>query len=243
MYVLNQKEKDVKKTSYENVMKSVKPWILPMILVGTLLFIWTREHFEDTATIQGPPYGKTAASAQNIINIMTPELLKSLKRRMGVTSTTLTDSEKIRLVHGDGTNNSPISQVMSNFYWQVYKTSTSTISITQVNTFLNNQDDSWVDANTADLREFLKRYFLQGQNSASQSGYGDILNSVLGATAAAAAAKPAVKETKKDDKKETKTEAKTETDVTQRLITISAIGLAAFSILVALIVFLLPSRV
>ena len=157
---------------------------------------------------------------------------------MGVTSTTLTDSEKIRLVHGDGTNNSPISQVMSNFYWQVYKTSTVTITTAQVNTFLNNQDDSWVDANTADLREFLKRYFLQGQGT--QSGYGDLLNSVFGATAAAAA-KPIAKETKKEDKKETKTEAKT--DVTQRLITIAAIGLAAFSILVALIVFLLPSRV
>ena len=241
MFAQNQNEKDVKKTSYENVMKSVKPWILPLILVGTLVFIMsTRENLQDTAAIQGPPYGKTATSAQNIINIMTPELLKSLKKRMGVMSTNLTDSEKIRLVHGDGTNNSPISQVMSNFYWQVYKTSTTTITLAQVNTFLNNQDDSWVDANTADLREFLKRYFLQGQESGTQSGYGDILNSVLGATAAAAAAKP--KETKKEDKKETKTED-TKTDVTQRLITIAAIGLAAFSILAALIVFLLPSRV
>jgi len=241
MFAQNQNEKDAKKTSYENVMKSVKPWILPLILVGTLMFIFsTRENLEDTAVVQGPPYGKTAVSAQNIINLMTPELLKSLKRRMGVTSTNLTDAEKIRLVHGDGTNNSPISQVMSNFYWQVYKTSTVTISTAQVNTFLNNQDDSWVDANISDLREFLKRYFLEGQGT--QSGYGDILNSVWGVTTAAAS-KPATKETKKEDKKETKTETKTETDVTQRLITIAAISLAAFSILVALIVFLLPSRV
>ena len=241
MSALNQNEKDAKKTSYENVMKSVKPWILPLILVGTLMFIFsTRENLEDTAVVQGPPYGKTAASSQNIINLMTPELLKSLKRRMGVTSTNLTDAEKIRLVHGDGTNNSPISQVMSNFYWQVYKTSTVTISTAQVNTFLNNQDDSWVDANISDLREFLKRYFLEGQGT--QSGYGDILNSVWGVTTAAAS-KPATKETKKEDKKDDKKEAKTETDVTQRLITIAAISLAAFSILVALIVFLLPSRV
>jgi len=241
MFAQNQNEKDAKKTSYENVMKSVKPWILPLILVGTLMFIFsTRENLEDTAVVQGPPYGKTAVSAQNIINLMTPELLKSLKRRMGVTSTNLTDAEKIRLVHGDGTNNSPISQVMSNFYWQVYKTSTVTISTAQVNTFLNNQDDSWVDANISDLREFLKRYFLEGQGT--QSGYGDILNSVWGVTTAAAS-KPATKETKKEDKKDDKKEAKTETDVTQRLITIAAISLAAFSILVALIVFLLPSRV
>ena len=241
MFALNQNEKDAKKTSYENVMKLVKPWILPLILVGTLMFIFsTRENLEDTAVVQGPPYGKTAVSAQNIINLMTPELLKSLKRRMGVTSTNLTDAEKIRLVHGDGTNNSPISQVMSNFYWQVYKTSTVTISTAQVNTFLNNQDDSWVDANISDLREFLKRYFLEGQGT--QSGYGDILNSVWGVTTAAAS-KPATNETKKEDKKDDKKEAKTETDVTQRLITIAAIGLAGFSILVALIVFLLPSRV
>ena len=218
-------------------MKSVKKWILPLILVGTLVFIFsTRENLEDTAGIQGPPYGRTAAAAQNIINIMPPELLKNLKVKMGVTSTSLTDEEKIKLVHGGGTNNSPISQVMSNFYWQVYKTSTSTISVAQVNTFLNNQDDAWVDKNTADLRDFLTRYFLQGQGSTSQSGYGDILNSVWGATAVAAAAK-------KEDKKETKTEAKSETGATQRLITIAAISLAAFSILVALIVFLLPSRV
>lgn len=236
MSVLKQRSLDVKKTSYENVMKSVKSWILPLILVGTLMFIFsTRENLQDTATIQGPPYGKTAASAQNIINLMTPELLTSLKRRMGVTSTNLSDAEKIRLVHGDGTNNSPISQVMSNFYWQVYKTSTTAITTAQVNTFLNNQDDSWVDANTADLREFLKRYFLQGQGV--QSGYGDIMNSVWGATAAASTTN-----TKKEVKTETKTETP-KTDVNQRLITIAAIALAGFSIFAAIIVFLLPSRV
>jgi hypothetical protein len=223
-------------------MKLVKSWILPLILVGTLVFIFsTRENLQDTARVQGPPYGNTPSSAQRVINLMTPELLKSIKTKMGVTSTNLTDEEKVRLVHGGGTNNSPIAQVMSNFYWQVYKTSTTTISIAQVNTFLNNQDDSWVDANMADLREFLTRYFLQGQEGASQSGYGDLLNSVWGATAAAAASKPAVKETKKETK-----EAKTETaktDVNQRLVTIAAIGLAGFSLLVALIVFFLPSRV
>jgi len=238
MSVLKQKHLDVKKTSYKNVMKTMKSWYLPIILVSTLLFVWSRENFQDTATVQGPPYGNTAASAQNIINMMTPELLKSLKIKMGVTSTNLSNAEKIRLVHGDATNNSPLSKVMSNFYWQVYKTSTITISTAQVNTFLNNQDDSWVDANTADLREFLKRYFLQGQEGAQQSGYGDIMNSVWAATAATAV--------KTETKKETKTETKTETpktDVNQRLITIAAIALAGFSIFAAMIVFFLPSRV
>ena len=225
----------MKKTSYKNVMKTMKSWYLPIILVSTLLFVWSRENFQDTATVQGPPYGNTAASAQNIINMMTPELLKSLKLKMGVLSTNLSNAEKIRLVHGDGTNNSPLSKVMSNFYWQVYKTSTVTITTAQVNTFLNNQDDYWVDSNTADLREFLKRYFLQGQEGAQQSGYGDIMNSVWGATVAATAVKA-------ETKKETKTE-KVDTWASQRLITIAAIALAGFSIFAAIIVFLLPSRV
>jgi hypothetical protein len=235
MSVLKQKSLDVKKTSYKNVMKTMKSWYLPIILVSTLLFVWSRENFQDTATVQGPPYGNTAASAQNIINMMTPELLKSLKLKMGVLSTNLSNAEKIRLVHGDGTNNSPLSKVMSNFYWQVYKTSTVTITTAQVNTFLNNQDDYWVDSNTADLREFLKRYFLQGQEGAQQSGYGDIMNSVWGATVAATAVKA-------ETKKETKTE-KVDTWASQRLITIAAIALAGFSIFAAIIVFLLPSRV
>jgi hypothetical protein len=215
-------------------MKSVKSWILPLILVGTLMFIFsTRENLQDTAAIQGPPYGNTAVSAQRIINIMTPELLTSLKRRMGVTSTNLSDAEKIRLVHGDSTNNSPLSKVMSNFYWQVYKTSTIAITTAQVNKFLDNQNDSWVDANAAHLRDFLTRYFLQEQEGAQQSGYGDIMNSVLGGgVAAASASKP--KETKKEPAK---------TDVNQRLITIAAIALAGFSIFAAIIVFFLPSRV
>jgi hypothetical protein len=219
-------------------MKSVKSWILPLILVGTLMFIFsTRENLQDTAAIQGPPYGNTAVSAQRIINIMTPELLTSLKRRMGVTSTNLSDAEKIRLVHGDATNNSPLSKVMSNFYWQVYKTSTIAITTAQVNTFLDNQHDSWVDANAAHLRDFLTRYFLQEQEGAQQSGYGDIMNSVLGGgVAAASASKP--KETKKETKKEP-----AKTDVNQRLITIAAIALAGFSIFAAIIVFFLPSRV
>ena len=90
---------------------------LPIILVGTLLFIWSiRENFEDTAQVQGPPYGKTAIAAQRLIDIMTPTLFTNIKKKMGVTSTNLTDAEKIKLVHGDSTNNSPISKTMSNFY-------------------------------------------------------------------------------------------------------------------------------
>ena len=35
-----------------------RKWLLPALAVGAvILFLWTaRENFEDTATIQGPPY-------------------------------------------------------------------------------------------------------------------------------------------------------------------------------------------
>jgi hypothetical protein len=216
-------------------MKSMKKWYIPMILVGTLLFIWSiRENFVDTAQVQGPPYGRTAVAAQRLIDIMTPELFASIKRKMGVSPTTLNDADKIKLIHGDSTNNSPISKTMSSFYWQVYRPATSTISIAQVNKFLDDQDDSWVDENRADMREFLTRYFIRGQNGAAQSGYGDLMNSTLGAgvTSQSSVEEPKV------DVKETE-----ETPPTQRLITIAAISLAGFSILATLIVFLLPSRV
>jgi hypothetical protein len=215
-------------------MKSIKKYI-PMILVGTLLFIWSiRENFVDTAQVQGPPYGRTAVAAQRLIDIMTPELFKSIKTKMGVSTTTLNDADKIKLIHGDSINNSPISKTMSSFYWQVYRPATSTISIAQVNKFLDDQDDSWVDENKADMREFLTRYFIRGQNGAAQSGYGDLMNSTLGGgvTSQSSVEEPKV------DVKETE-----ETPPTQRLITIAAISLAGFSILATLIVFLLPSRV
>jgi hypothetical protein len=84
------------------------------------------------------------------------------------------------------------------------------------------------------MREFLTRYFIRGQNGEVQSGYGDLMNSV----GAGITSQSSVKETKPVD-----SEPKSETGITQRLITIAAISLAAFSILASLIVFLLPSRV
>ena len=210
--------------------------ILPLIVLSVVLFMWSiREHFEDTESVQGPPYGRTPESAQLILDIMPPTLYNNLKTKMNVTSTTLTDREKVKLVYADGNIISPISQVMGNFYWQIYKPATTTISLAQLNEFLENQPDSWIRANRADIREFLKRYFIQGQNGASQSGYGDIMNSVLGEKVLA--------DSKKETKTEVKTEVKTESTNTDRIVLLVALGILGFSLLATLIVFLLPSRV
>lgn len=210
--------------------------ILPLIVLSVVLFMWSiREHFEDTESVQGPPYGRTPESAQLILDIMPPTLYNNLKTKMNVTSATLTDREKVKLVYADGNIISPISQVMGNFYWQIYKPATTTISLSQLNEFLENQPDSWIRANRADIREFLKRYFIQGQNGASQSGYGDIMNSVLGEKILA--------DSKKETKTEVKTEVKTESTNTDRIVLLVALGIVGFSLLATLIVFLLPSRV
>ena len=78
-----------------------RKWLLPALAVGAvILFLWTaRENFEDTATIQGPPYGNTSAKAMTLINMMSPAMLKSLKTKMGVTSDPLTDLDKVKLVY------------------------------------------------------------------------------------------------------------------------------------------------
>jgi hypothetical protein len=214
-----------------------RKWLLPALAVGAvILFLWTaRENFEDTATIQGPPYGNTSAKAMVLINMMSPAMLKSIKTEMGVISDPLTDMDKVKVVYGDGTNNSPIARVMSNFYWQVYNPATVTLDLAAVNKFLGNQTDTWIVANYADVRDFLTKYFLQGQNGAAQSGYGDILNSVFGGgvraqtPAAAAPATPA-------------TPAAT-TDAGTNWIVIGALALAGFSVLAVVITFFLPARV
>lgn len=191
MSALKQKVPGAWKTSCRKTMKT--KWIV-LAVAAIALFLWTaREPFEDTASVQGPPYGNTVASAAKLISIMPPTMLTSIKAQAGVTSTTLSDAEKIKIVYGDGTNSSPVAQVMSSFYWQVYKPATSTISLAQVNTFLGVQTDPWVKANLADVRDFLTRYFIQGQNGAAQSGYLDALDTVWGSMAVKAAATPEAK--------------------------------------------------
>ena len=206
-------------------------WLL-LAAAAVTLFLWTaRESFEDTASVRGPPYGNTAVSATRLIAIMSPSMLTSIKRHVGVTSETLSDAQKIKIVYGDGTNSSPIAQVMSTFYWQVYKPATSTITLAQLNKFFETYDESWVKANISDVREFLKRYFIQGQNGAAQSGYLDALNTVWGQMAIQAAAP------KPEEKKETDKPA----PVDNTLLYV-AIGISATALFAVVITLLLPAR-
>ena len=92
-----------------------------------------------------------------------------------------------------------------------------------------------VKANISNVREFLKRYFLQGQNGAAQAGYGDILNSVFGGgVRPQAPATPPPAGTPATEK---------DTEPGTNWIVIGSLALAGFSVLAVLIVFFLPARV
>jgi hypothetical protein len=89
-------------------------------------------------------------------------------------------------------------------------------------------------AGDPDVREFLKRYFIQGQNGAAQSGYLDALNTVWGQMSiqAAAAAAPKPEEKKEADKP---------APVDNTLMYV-AIGISATALFAVLITLLLPAR-
>jgi ABC-type phosphate transport system substrate-binding protein len=120
---------------------------------------------------------------------------------------------------------------MSSFYWQVYKPATSTITLAQLNKFFETYDEAWVKKNIPDVREFLKRYFIQGQNGAAQSGYLDALNTVWGQMSIQAAA----------PKPEEKKEADKPAPVDNTLMYV-AIGISATALFAVLITLLLPAR-
>lgn len=205
----------------------------------TLLFLYTaRENFEDTATIRGPPYGNTPTAARQIINIMPPTMLTSIKRQAGVTSDPLTDTDAVKIVYGNATNSSPIAQLMSDFYWMVYKPATATISLTQVNNFLELQIHPWVKepGNRADLRQFLTTYFIRGQNGAAQSGYLESLNTVWGQMQVKAANTPAAPAAPAAAPKETAAAPVTST------LAYVAIGISAVALVAVVITLFLPQR-
>ena len=207
-------------------------WLLLGAVIA--LFLWTRrESFEDTASVRGPPYGNTPATAAQLINLMSPSMLDSIKKHVGVTSAVLSDADKVKIVYGNSTNSSPIAQVMSTFYWQVYKPATSTITLAQLNPFFETYPESWVKANISDVREFLKMYFINGQNGAAQSGYLDVLNTVWGAMEIKSAAAPV---------ETPAAAAETKPAPVDNTLLYVVIGISGVAILAVLLTLLLPPR-
>jgi hypothetical protein len=177
--------------------KSVmKAWTWLLLFVAALLFLWSisREGFQDTDTLRGPPYGN--ADYPSIVNNHMPAtLVKALEREKSLTKPVRpiqratgpapTASEMAaynadlleyqrKLV--DGT----ISSVMGDFHTTFYKPATTPVSTANVDTFLTRRATSgFLLANKADIKELLSSYFVRQPQGAAN---GPLLGS--GASAA-----------------------------------------------------------
>ena len=174
----------------------MKAWTWLLLFVAALLFLWSisREGFQDTDTLRGPPYGN--ADYPSIVNNHMPAtLVKALEREKSLTKPVRpiqratgpapTASEMAaynadlleyqrKLV--DGT----ISSVMGDFHTTFYKPATTPVSTANVDTFLTRRATSgFLLANKADIKELLSSYFVRQPQGAAN---GPLLGS--GASAA-----------------------------------------------------------
>jgi len=174
----------------------MKAWTWLLLFVAALLFLWSisREGFQDTDTLRGPPYGN--ADYPSIVNNHMPAtLVKALETEKSLTKPVMptqragrpapTASEMAaynadlleyqrKLV--DGT----ISSVMGDFHTTFYKPATTPVSTANVDTFLTRRATSgFLLANKADIKELLSSYFVRQPQGAAN---GPLLGS--GASAA-----------------------------------------------------------
>jgi hypothetical protein len=174
----------------------MKAWTWLLLFVAALLFLWSisREGFQDTDTLRGPPYGN--ADYPSIVNNHMPAtLVKALEREKSLTKPVRpiqratgpapTASEMAaynadlleyqrKLVDGQ------ISSVMGDFHTTFYKPATTPVSTANVDTFLTRRATSgFLLANKADIKELLSSYFVRQPQGAAN---GPLLGS--GASAA-----------------------------------------------------------
>ena len=178
--------------------KSVmKAWTWVLLFVAALLFLWSisRERFQDTIALRGPPYGNEDYKPI-VENHMPATLVKALEtaksatkpvkptQRAGRPAPTASemaayDADLLeyqrKIVDGD------ISSVMGDFHTTFYKPATTPLSEANVDTFLRTRTNSaFVTANKADIKSLLVSYFVTQTPGAAN---GPLLGS--GASAAA----------------------------------------------------------
>lgn len=174
----------------------MKAWTWLLLFVAALLFLWSisREGFQDTIALRGPPYGNEDYKPI-VENHMPATLVKALETAKSLTKPVMptqragrpapTASEMAaynadlleyqrKLVDGE------ISSVMGDFHTTFYKPATTPVSTANVDTFLTRRANSpFVTANKADIKELLSSYFVRQPQGAAN---GPLLGS--GASAA-----------------------------------------------------------
>jgi hypothetical protein len=188
----------------------MKAWTWVLLFVAALLFLWSisREGFQDTIALRGPPYGNE--DYPSIVGMMPDTLVKALETANSATkpvkpiqqtgkpaptasemATYNADLLKYQGKLVDGT----ISDVMGDFHTTVYQPATTPLSTAKVDTFLTTHATSgFLLANKADIKTLLVAYFvtqpagaanaeltaaqIASAGEAAASGYADTLADV-----------------------------------------------------------------
>jgi hypothetical protein len=148
----------------------MKAWNLFLLLLVAALFIWSmsREGFQDTIAIHGPPYGDEDCP---IVFAMLPStLVKALEKANGaeapkmptaIDAATKTKYDADVLEYQRKLVSGSIFDVMTDFHGTVYQPATTPLTIGNVDTFLTSHANTgFLLANKADIKTLLVAYFV-----------------------------------------------------------------------------------
>jgi hypothetical protein len=165
----------------------MRKWILFALIGLVLLYVFgSREGFQDTNTIKGPPYGESDYS--QIARMMPGTLIAAIHDAKPDANPSTTAGQRV-LVQGD------IENIMSVFHTSVYQPASTSLTAGDVDRFLSTYPlTPMISANKADVKTLLVAYFVtpthgstnaeltkSQKNAASyaeNSGYADILKSM-----------------------------------------------------------------
>ena len=157
--------------------KSVmKAWTWVLLFVAALLFLWSisREGFQDTIALRGPPYGNE--DYPSIVGMMPATLVTALETARSVTkpvrptqqagrpaptASEIAAYEADLLAYQRTLVDGTISDAMGDFHTTFYQPATTPLSTANVDTFLRTRATSgFLLANKADIKTLLVSYFV-----------------------------------------------------------------------------------
>lgn len=157
--------------------KSVmKAWTWVLLFVAALLFLWSisREGFQDTIALRGPPYGNE--DYPSIVGMMPATLVTALETANSVTkpvrptqrtgrpaptASEIAAYEADLLAYQRELVDGTISDVMGDFHTTFYQPATTPLTTANVDTFLRTRATSgFLLTNKADIKTLLVSYFV-----------------------------------------------------------------------------------
>lgn len=154
----------------------MKAWTWVLLFVAALLFLWSisREGFQDTIALRGPPYGNE--DYPSIVGMMPATLVTALETANSVTkpvrptqrtgrpaptASEIAAYEADLLAYQRELVDGTISDVMGDFHTTFYQPATTPLTTANVDTFLRTRATSgFLLTNKADIKTLLVSYFV-----------------------------------------------------------------------------------